>query len=100
MMSDIDEVPEIDFSGGHRGAVIPSPGKRRITIRIDNEVLDWFREHAEAAGGGSYQFLINRALHEYIAGQREPLEGTLRRVLREEMARYETSRVDDAPSGG
>ena len=83
---------EYDFSGGRRGAVIPSPGKTRITIRIDNEVLNWFRDRAEAAGGGSYQFLINRALHEYIAGEREPLEGTLRRVLREEMARYGASR--------
>jgi len=88
MMEDIDDIPEIDFSGGRRGAVIASPGKRRITIRIDTEVLDWFRDQAEAAGGGGYQFLINRALNSYIAGQREPLEGTLRRVLREEMAQY------------
>jgi hypothetical protein len=89
---------EYDFSGGKRGAILPSPGKTRITIRIDNEVLDWFRDYSEAIGGGGYQFLINRALNEYIAGQREPLEGTLRRVLREEMANYAISANDQSES--
>jgi hypothetical protein len=92
--------PEYDFSKGVRGAVIPSPGKTRITIRIDNEILDWFRDYAEAAGGGSYQFLINRALHEYIAGHREPLENTLRRVIREEMARYDVAPASLPRSAG
>jgi len=57
--------------------------KTRITIRIDTDVLDWFRRQAGASGG--YQALVNRALRDYI--DREPLEATLRRVIREELAR-------------
>ncbi len=77
---------EYDFSKGKRGAVIKAgPGKTRITIRLDNEVLDWFRAQVHAAGGGNYQSLINQALVEHIAARREPLEQTLRRVLREEL---------------
>src|SRR5215471_160009 len=60
-----------------------SPAKTRITIRIDADVLDWFRRQAGASGG--YQPLVNRALRDYI--DREPLEATLRRVIREELAR-------------
>ena len=77
---------EYDFSKGKRGAVIPSPpGKTRITIRIDNEILEWFRNTVENQGGGSYQAMINKALHEYIEKGGEPIEKTLRRVLREEL---------------
>lgn len=77
---------EYDFSKGKRGAVIKANlGKTRITIRLDNEVLDWFRAQVHAAGGGNYQSLINQALLEHIAVRREPLEQTLRRVLREEL---------------
>jgi uncharacterized protein (DUF4415 family) len=77
---------EYDFSKGKRGAVIPSPpGKTRITIRIDNEILEWFRNIVENQGGGSYQAMINKALHEYIEKSGEPIEETLRRVLREEL---------------
>jgi BrnA antitoxin of type II toxin-antitoxin system len=77
---------EYDFSKGKRGLVVPIPGgKTRITIRIDDDVLAWFREKVNAAGGGNYQKLINLALREHIAGRREPLEATLRRVLREEL---------------
>jgi hypothetical protein len=65
--------------------VKPLPGKTRITIRLDNEVLDWFRAQVHAAGGGNYQSLINQALVEHIGARREPLEQTLRRVLREEL---------------
>lgn len=79
---------EYDFRGGKRGPVLPTPpGKTRITIRIDDEVLDWFRAQVHAAGGGNYQSLINAALREYIQQRREPLEDTLRRVLREELRR-------------
>jgi hypothetical protein len=79
---------EYDFAGGKRGAVLKTPpGKRRITIRLDDDVLKWFREQVHAAGGGSYQTLINTALREYVATKREPLEATLRRVLREELPR-------------
>ena len=77
---------DYDFSQGKRGAVLPvPPGKTRITIRIDSDVLDWFREAADHAGGGSYQTLMNQALREYIQSQKEPLEATLRRVVREEL---------------
>ncbi len=79
---------EYDFSQGKRGAVEPvTAGKTRITIRLDDEVLAWFREQAHAAGGGNYQTLINEALRQHIEQQREPLEATLRRVLREELER-------------
>ncbi len=76
-----------DFSKGRRGPVVAIPaGKTRITIRIDDDVLDWFREQVNAAGGGNYQRLINAALREHMSRRREPLEATLRRVLREELA--------------
>jgi uncharacterized protein (DUF4415 family) len=81
---------EYDFSQGKRGAIDPSPpGKTRITIRLDDEVLAWFREQVHLAGGGNYQTLINEALHQYIQQSREPLEATLRRVVREELDRIE-----------
>lgn len=75
-----------DFSKGRRGAVVASePGKTRITIRIDTDILDWFREQVAAAGGGNYQTMLNGALHEYIASRKQPLEELLRRVIREEI---------------
>ena len=84
---------EYDFRLGVRGAVIsPPPGKTRITIRLDEEVLDWFRTQVHAAGGGNYQTLINDALHEHIARHQEPLEQMLRRVVREELDRDGRSR--------
>jgi uncharacterized protein (DUF4415 family) len=77
-----------DFSHGKRGPVLKTPpGKTRITIRIDDDLLEWFRKQVHSAGGGSYQTLINRALREYVQAKREPLEATLRRVLREELPR-------------
>ena len=77
---------EYDFSKGKRGAVLPaSKGKTRITIRIDDDILDWFRREVEAAGGGNYQTLINQALREYLNQQQQPLEELLRRVVREEL---------------
>ena len=79
---------DYDFKGGKRGPVIPSPGKTRITIRIDDGVLSWFRSKAHEGGGGSYQTAINDALREFIAAQDRQLEDTFRRVLREELPRY------------
>lgn len=77
-----------DFSKGKRGAVVPVPkGKTRITIRIDDAVLDWFRDQVNAAGGGNYQTMINAALREYVENRGAPLEKTLRRVIREELRR-------------
>lgn len=80
---------EHDFREGRRGPVIePPPGKTRITIRLDDDVLDWFRAQADAAGGANYQTLINRALREFMDWRREPLEDAIRRVVREELAAY------------
>jgi uncharacterized protein (DUF4415 family) len=56
----------------------------RITIRLDDDVLDWFRKQVDDAGGGSYQNLINQALRAYIERSQEPLEAILRRGVREE----------------
>ncbi|OGT73135.1 MAG: CopG family transcriptional regulator [Gammaproteobacteria bacterium RIFCSPLOWO2_02_FULL_56_15] len=77
---------EYDFSKGKRGPVVaPASGKTRITIRLDDEVIEWFRTQVDNAGGGNYQTLMNRALREYMSQRREPLEETLRRVVREEL---------------
>jgi uncharacterized protein (DUF4415 family) len=79
---------EYDFTKAKRGPVVKATsGKTRITIRLDSDVLDWFRGRVHAAGGGSYQTLINEALRRHVAQAREPLEGTLRRVIREELGR-------------
>jgi uncharacterized protein (DUF4415 family) len=87
------EEEEFDFSGARRGAVKPAPpGKTRITIRIDNDLLAWFRRQVNAAGGGSYQTLMNDALRGHVEGRRESLERTLRRVLRDELARKPSRR--------
>ncbi len=77
---------EYDFSKVKRGPVVSIPkGKTRITIRLDDDVLAWFKEQVHQAGGGNYQTLINTALREHIKRSQEPLEETLRRVLREEL---------------
>ena len=79
---------EYDFSKGKRGAVVPVPtGKTRVTIRLDQDILDWFRDEVDQAGGGNYQTLINLALRDFVNRKREPLEKTLRRVIREELKR-------------
>lgn len=80
---------EYDFSQGRRGAVDPIPaGKTRVTIRLDDDILEWFREQVHVAGGGNYQTLINAALREHIQQRKEPLEATLRRVVREELDKH------------
>lgn len=78
---------EYDFSKGKRGPIAATPGKTRITIRLDDDIIDWFKNQADAVGGGNYQTLINQALREYMAHKREPLEEVLRRVVREELKR-------------
>ena len=66
---------EYDFSKGKRGAVLPVPtGKTRVTIRLDDDLLDWFRDQVDKAGGGNYQSLINHALRDFVDRSREPLE--------------------------
>jgi uncharacterized protein (DUF4415 family) len=82
-----------DFSKGVRGAIDPlPPGKSRITIRIDDEILDWFRDKVNKAGGGNYQTMMNDALREYIRRSEDAIEERLRHVVREELARYRTKR--------
>ena len=71
-----------DFSEGKRGAVVQT-SKERITIRLDPDVIAWFKQ--QVRGGGNYQSLINEALREHIEHRGEPLEETLRRVIREEL---------------
>jgi uncharacterized protein (DUF4415 family) len=75
-----------DFSKGKRGAVLPSPGNKvRITIRLDRDIIDWFRTKVEEQGGGNYQTMLNDALRTYMEGQDQSLEEVLRRVVREEL---------------
>jgi uncharacterized protein (DUF4415 family) len=77
---------QYDFASGKRGAVLKTPPRKtRITIRLDDDVLEWFRGRVHGAGGGRYQTLINAALREHVESRRESLEATLRRVLREEL---------------
>jgi hypothetical protein len=79
---------EYDFSKGRRGAAIPQKGKTRISIFIDNAVLDAFRARAEKAGTG-YQTMMNEALRKYLSETDQPVtENVLRQVLREEMPEY------------
>jgi len=82
---------EYDFSKGKRGAVIASPGKTRITIMIDDDVIEHFREIADASGTG-YQTMINTALRSAMAkgqgdkiGDRPITASVLRKILREEL---------------
>lgn len=79
---------EYDFSKAKRGPVFRVPkGKTRITIRLDDDVLAWFRKQVDEAGGGNYQTLINAALRSHIERVEEPIEKILRRVIREEIRR-------------
>jgi len=79
---------EYDFSKAKRGAVVALPkGKTRITIRLDDEILAWFRDQVERAGGGNYQSVINEVLRQHVQQAREPLEKIIRRVIREELSR-------------
>jgi len=79
-----------DFSQGKRGRIVaPEPesrGKTRITIRLDEDLVDHFLKEADASGGATgYQTLINEALRKHVEGKAPKLEDTLRRIVREEM---------------
>ena len=79
---------DYDFSKGKRGAVLPQKGKTRISIFIDNAVLDAFRARAEKAGTG-YQTMMNEALRQYLSDAEPPVTETiLRPVLRQEIPEY------------
>ena len=75
-----------DFSKGKRGAVIKAdPNKVRITIRLDANIVEHFKDKVNKAGGGNYQSLINDALQDYIRSHDKSFEETLRKVIREEL---------------
>jgi uncharacterized protein (DUF4415 family) len=75
-----------DFSKGKRGPVVKAdPNKVRITIRLDRDIIDYFKSQVFSAGGGNYQTKINDALRDYLQKQSNPLEDTLRKVIREEL---------------
>lgn len=77
---------EYNFEKAEPSAVVPpASGKTRITIRIDTDILTWFRNQVHEAGGGNYQTLMNTALRDYIQHEDGLLEHTLRRVIREEL---------------
>ncbi len=75
---------EYDFSKGKRGPVISSKGKTRITIFIDTDILEWFKDEAEREGRG-YQTAINQALRNYIKQDRRPIQDIVREVVRKEL---------------
>ncbi len=80
---------EYDFSKGKRGAVIPSTGKTRITIYLDDDVVQGFKKQSEKTGKG-YQTLINEVLKTYLGLKEKPLTADLvRRIVREELAANE-----------
>jgi len=83
---------EYDFSKGKRGVIVPQKGKTRITIYIDNAVLDEFRARAERAGTG-YQTMMNEALKAFLGKSEQPVtEALLRQVIREELPDYQPNR--------
>ena len=76
---------EYDFSKGKRGAVVATTGKTRITIYLDDDVLETFRERADSTGRG-YQTMINEALRDHLGKSEQPVDAnTLRRIIREEL---------------
>jgi uncharacterized protein (DUF4415 family) len=75
-----------DFSKARRGAVLPPSGNKvRITIRLDRDLVEWFKAKVDAQGGGNYQTMLNEALRAYTEHQDQPLEKLLRKVVREEL---------------
>lgn len=75
-----------DFSRARRGAVVPAAGNKvRITIRLDRDLVEWFKSKVDANGGGNYQTLLNKALRAYIERDDKDLETLLRKVVREEI---------------
>ena len=84
---------DIDFSRARRGAVVkPEPGKTKISIRLDNAVIEYFRQAVDQAGGGSYQTLINDALLAHI--DRGSTLDVVRQVVREELSAYGRAAAD------
>lgn len=77
---------DTDFSQAKRGALVPpDPNKVRITIRLDSDIVDHFKNIVNEAGGGNYQTLINNTLRQHIEADEQSLETTLRQVIRDEL---------------
>ena len=75
-----------DFSTGKRGAIVKAdPNKIRISIRLDGDIIEYFKKQVHDAGGGNYQSLMNEALRQHIKSETGSLEETLRKVIREEL---------------
>jgi len=84
---------QYDFSKAKSAPVVPPPpGKTRITIRLDDDLLEWFRGQVHSAGGGNYQTLVNDALRTFVQERKKPIEAVLRRVVREELKRAQGER--------
>jgi uncharacterized protein (DUF4415 family) len=80
---------EYDFSEGKRGAVIPTTGKTRITIYLDDEIVQQFKVRSEKTGKG-YQTLINEALSVYLGVTEKPVTPeVIRMIVREELAAHQ-----------
>lgn len=82
--TDAEPYRDIDFTDAQRGPVVPpEPVKTKISIRLDNRILDHFRGLVEQAGGGNYQTLINEALLLHI--QQQSMLEVVRKTIREEI---------------
>jgi uncharacterized protein (DUF4415 family) len=85
--AEAEKYRDINFSRARRGAVVRAePGKTKISIRLDNAVLEYFRGLVDKAGGGNYQTLVNDALLEHV--HRQSTLDVVRQVVREELAPY------------
>lgn len=84
MKKDKDMPAEYDFSMGKRGAVISQKGKKRITIWVDTDILEWFKNESEREGRG-YQTEINQALHNYIKQDKRSIQDIVREAVRQEL---------------
>jgi hypothetical protein len=82
---------EYDFRNARRGQLIPTPGMTRISIHIEDEILDWFQEQIRKASGGSYMTMINEALREYMRMRDGHAEERFRKVIREELVAHDTT---------
>ncbi len=82
-----EKAEEYDFSKGKRGAVIPHKGKSRITIFIDTEILEWFKDQAEQEGRG-YQTAINEALRNCMKQDKRPIQEIVRDIVRKELREF------------
>jgi uncharacterized protein (DUF4415 family) len=85
---------EYDLSKGKRGPVVPLPPEKiRITIRLDRDIVDHFRDQVRKAHRGNYQTLINTALRDHIKrpGLAQQVGAEVRSILREELAKMKAS---------